>query len=81
VYTHVIFAEKILNLAKQAKIDNMTSGLFNVWDKLPEVLREKVSKDQASWTTFSDAIKKVDMGHIRERVCKHKDKAMETAKP
>jgi len=80
VYTHVIFAEKILDLAKRAKIDNTTSGLFNVRDKLPEVLREKVPEDQASWMAFADAIKKVDMGHIREGVRKHKDKAAETAK-
>src|SRR5271168_2609938 len=59
MYTHIIFAEKILDLAKRAKIDNTTSGLFNVRDKLPEVLREKVHEDQASWMAFADAIKKV----------------------
>ena len=33
VYTHIIFAEKILDPAKRAKIDKTTSGLFNVRDK------------------------------------------------
>ena len=30
VYTHMIFAEKILDLAKQAKIETSTSGLGSV---------------------------------------------------
>ena len=38
VYTHMIFAEKILDLAKRAKIETSTSGLWNVRDELPEVL-------------------------------------------
>jgi hypothetical protein len=38
VYTHMIFVEKILDLAKQAKIEASTSGLWNIHDKLPEVL-------------------------------------------
>jgi hypothetical protein len=38
VYTHMIFAEKILDLAKQAKIETTTSNLWSVRDGLPEVL-------------------------------------------
>jgi hypothetical protein len=75
VYSQMIFAEKILDLAKQAKIEITTSGLWSVWDELPEVLREKIPEDQASWTAFAQAIKGVDMGHIREGVRKHKEKA------
>lgn len=80
VYTHIIFAEKVLNLAKQAKIEGSMSNLWNHWnvrDKLPEVLREnlKVPENQASWTVFVQAIKDVDMGHIREGVRKFKEKA------
>jgi hypothetical protein len=79
VYTHMIFAEKILDLAKRAKIETSTSGLWNVRDELPEVLREKIPEDQASWTAFAQAIKDVDMGHIREGVRKHKAKAASDA--
>lgn len=53
VYTHMIFAEKIMDLAKRAKIEGSTSGLWNVRDVLPEVLREKIPEDQASWTAFA----------------------------
>ena len=79
VHTHVIFAEKILDLAKRAKIEASTSGLWNVRDELPEVLREKIPENQASWTAFVQAIKDVDMGHIREGVRKYKDKAASDA--
>ena len=79
VYTHMIFAEKILDLAKRAKIETSTSGLWNVRDELPEVLREKIPENQTSWTAFAQAIKGVDMGHIREGVRKYKEKAASDA--
>jgi hypothetical protein len=68
VYTHTIFAEKIIDLAKQVKIETTTSGLWSVRDELPEVLREKVPENQTSWIAFAQAIKDIDMGHIREGV-------------
>ena len=79
VHTHMIFAEKILDLAKRAKIETSTSGLWNVRDELPEILREKIPEDQPSWTAFAQAIKDVDMGHIREGVRKYKDKVANDA--
>jgi hypothetical protein len=79
VYTHMIFAEKILDLAKRAKIETSTSGLWSVRDELPEVLREKIPEGQTSWTAFAQAIKNVDMGHIREGVRKHKEKVASEA--
>jgi hypothetical protein len=79
VYTHMIFAEKILDIAKRAKIDSTASGLWSVRDELPEILREKIPEGQASWTAFAQAIKDVDMGHIREGVRKYKEKAKNDA--
>ena len=75
----MLFAEKILDLAKRAKIETTTSGLWSVRDELPEVLREKIPESQTSWTAFTQAIKDVDMGHIREGVRKHKEKAASDA--
>jgi hypothetical protein len=63
VYTHMVFAEKILDIAKQAKIETTTSSLWNIRDELPEILRETIPKNQPSWTAFAKAIKDVDMGH------------------
>jgi hypothetical protein len=74
VHMHTIFAEKILDLAKRAKIETTTSGLWSVRDELPEVLREKIPEDQPSWTAFAQAIKNIDMGHIHEGVRKYKEK-------
>ena len=79
VYTHMIFAEKILDLAKRAKVEMSTSGLWSVRDELPEVLWEKIPEDQANWAAFAQAIKGVDMGHIREGVRKYKEKAANDA--
>jgi hypothetical protein len=75
VYTHMIFVKKILDLAKQAKIETSTSSLWSVHDKLPEVLREKIPESQASWTAFAQAIKDINLGHIYESVQKYKEKA------
>jgi hypothetical protein len=75
VYTHVVFAEKILELAKQAKVEESTSGLYKVRENLPETLRERIPEDQGSWREFAQAIKKVGMGHIREGVRKYTEKA------
>jgi hypothetical protein len=44
-----------------------------------QVLREKIPESQPSWTAFAQAIKDVDMGHIREGVRKHKEKAANDA--
>ena len=78
-YTHVIFAEKILDLAKRAKVEETTSSLWKVRDELPEILGEKISENQTSWTVFAQAIKSVDMGHVREGVRKFKEKAASDA--
>jgi hypothetical protein len=79
VYMHMIFAEKILDLAKRAKIETSTSGLWSVRDELPEVLQEKIPEGQTSWTAFVQVIKNVDMGHIWEGVRKHKEKVASEA--
>ena len=73
IYTHVVFAEKILDLAKQAKIKKTTTlGLFTLKDNLLEVLHEKVSENQSSWIKFVNVIKTVELGHIKEGVQEHK---------
>ena len=81
VYTHVIFAEKIIDLAKRAKIETTTSlGLFTLWDNLPEVLQDKIPENQTSWTSFASTIKAVELGHIREGVRKYKERMAEAEK-
>ena len=80
MWSHIDFVENALDLAQRAKIEKGTSLLWVVRDGLPEVLCEKVTENQASWTTFRDAIKAIDMGHIRDGVRKHNEKVAEGAK-
>ena len=47
---------------------------------MPEVLRERIPEVQANWIVFTQAIKGVNMGHIREGVRKYKEKAAHDAK-
>jgi hypothetical protein len=71
VYTHVIFAEKALSLAKQAKISTGSNSIWKVRDELPDIIRQKVKETYSTWTEFCTAIKGVEMAHIRDGVKKH----------
>ncbi|KAJ7159801.1 hypothetical protein C8R43DRAFT_1124170 [Mycena crocata] len=70
VFAHVHFASRLLEVATLAGIETTASGIWQSRDALPEVLREKVPSTQASWTTYTNAIKSVDRAHIREGVAK-----------
>jgi len=71
VWSHTAFAEKVYSLAVLAGIENGPSHIFSVRDKLPEVLREKVSENQTDWRTFCNAIKNIDLSYIKECVRKY----------
>lgn len=71
VWTHVAFAQKALDLARRAEIEKGSNNIWIVRDTLPDVIREKVPEAQLNWTTFCDAIKKVELSHIREGARKH----------
>ena len=60
-WSHVVFAEKALDLAKQAGIEMTRSSLTGVHDNLPTVFKEKISGSVASWETFCAEIKAVDI--------------------
>ena len=80
VYTHVIFAEKALSLAKQAKISNGSNLIWKVRDELPDIIRQKVKETYATWTDFCTAIKGVEMAHIRDGVKKYQKEKEEREK-
>ena len=71
MYTHVIFAEKALSLAKQAKISNSSNSIWKVHDELPDIIRQKVKEMYPLWTEFCATIKGVEMAHIQDGVKKH----------
>lgn len=73
VWTHMVFADKALDLAKRAGIDNGSSSIWAVRDHLPDIIKEKVGESQTSWHSFCNAIKAVELGHIRDGVKKYKE--------
>ena len=80
VYTHVIFAEKALSLAKQAKISTGSNSIWKVRDELPDIIRQKVKESYVSWTDFCTAIKGIEMAHIRDGVKKYQKEKEEKEK-
>ena len=80
VLTHVAFAQCALDLAKRAGIATGISNIWQVRDSLPEVVREKVPEKQDDWMTFCDAIKQVDVSHIKEGARKHAAEQQEKAR-
>ena len=80
VWTHVVFAQRALDLAQRAGIAAGTNNIWQVRDNLPEVVREKVPEKQADWISFCEAIKQVDIGHIKEGARKHVAEQEERAK-
>ena len=80
VWTHVAFAQRALDLARRAGIAASTSNIWQVRDALPEVIREKVPERQTNWTMFCDAIKNVDVSHIKEGARKHATEQQEKAR-
>jgi hypothetical protein len=77
-YTHVAFAAKALELAKRANIDEGTSYIWQVRDKLPDIIRDKVPAGHENWTSFTNAIRNVDITHIKDNVEKRKREAKAT---
>jgi hypothetical protein len=80
IYTHVIFAEKALSLAKQAKISTGSNSIWKVRDELPDIIRQKVKETYLTWTEFCAAIKGVEMAHIRDGVKKYQREKEEREK-
>ncbi|KAK6969073.1 hypothetical protein R3P38DRAFT_3244061 [Favolaschia claudopus] len=70
VYAHINFAARLLEVAHLAGIAATASGVWQSRDALPDVLREKIPATQASWITYTDAIKAIDRVYLRESVAK-----------
>ena len=73
VETYKIHAKKLLDLAKRAKIEAGTENIVFVRDKLPQLIKDKVTESHTNWSTFCTAIEAVDKTYIREGVRKHRE--------
>jgi hypothetical protein len=70
VEAYKVHTKKLFDMAKQAKIDTGTANIVHIWDKLPELIKDKVGETHANWKSFCMAIKGVDRTYIREGVKK-----------
>ena len=73
-WSHVVFAEKALDLAKRAGIEKTRSSLTGVRDNLPEVFKEKISGSVGTWEVFCTEIKAIDIDVLRDWVRKEEVK-------
>ena len=77
VETHKVFADKLLDLEKRAKIEKTTTSIWQVRDNLPNILKSKIGESHANWIAFCRAIKDIDPSHIRDGVKKHTERIAE----
>jgi hypothetical protein len=65
-YSHIVWADKMEAIVRGAKIEATTTYIGHVRKELPNLLREKVGTGHADWTAFLQAVRDVDVDHIRE---------------
>jgi hypothetical protein len=71
------WANKVLHLAKLCKVANGTSMLSQVWKNLPEVLRQKLADSYPDYTSFCQAVHKINPMYIKKSAEKLKRKQEE----
>ena len=68
VYSHIVWADKMLTVVRGAKLETTTTYIGHVRKELPKLLREKVGAGHTDWTAFLQAVRDVDVDHIRDGV-------------
>jgi hypothetical protein len=72
VWSHVAWADKIAILVNEADIATKTTHIWQVRDKLPYTIKDVVKSTHTDWTAFLQAVRDVDLQHIRDAVAKRK---------
>ncbi|KAJ3729631.1 hypothetical protein C8R42DRAFT_715909 [Lentinula raphanica] len=62
---HKWFGERLLALAKGAKIDKTKEGIASAWKMLPYALKKVVGEDHDNWESFAEAIREVKWSSLR----------------
>lgn len=68
IYSHIAWADKITTIVKGVKLETTATYIGDVRKELPKLLREKVGVGHTSWEKFLQAVREVDMDHIRDGV-------------
>ena len=72
VWSHVAWADKVTILVNEANIASKTTHIWQVRDKLPDAIKDVVKSTHTDWTAFMQAVRDVDLQHIRDAVSKRK---------
>lgn len=67
-YSHIAWADKMSTIVKGAKLEETTTYIGHVRKELPKLLREKVGAGHKDWVVFLQAVRDVDVDHIRDGV-------------
>lgn len=68
VYSHIAWVEKMTTIIRGVKLGGTTTYIGHVHKELPKLLREKVGAGHADWTMFLQAVRNLDIDHIRDGV-------------
>ena len=64
-YSHIVWVDKMETIVRAAKIEG-TTYIGHIRKELPKLLREKVGTGHANWAAFLQAVRDIDLDHIRE---------------
>jgi len=65
-WTHVIWAEGALALEKLAKVEKSAVLIWQVREKLPEMVRDLLDEEYVNWEMFTGAVKGLSTGKLKE---------------
>jgi hypothetical protein len=68
VHAHIAWADDMEDIVRGAQLETTTNYISLVRKELPMLLREKVGTGHADWTAFLQAVRDVDLDHIRDGV-------------
>ncbi|KAF9003619.1 hypothetical protein BDQ17DRAFT_1242023 [Cyathus striatus] len=74
VYKYITWADHMLNITMGAKIATGTTYLNLVWKNLPQPIWDQTTGSYDSWIAFLDAVQKVNIDSIREKVDEHEER-------
>jgi len=65
-WMHIIWAEGVLALAKLVKVEQSAVLIWQVKEKLPEMVWDLLDEEYANWEMFTGAVKGLSMGKLKE---------------
>ena len=66
VWTHVKWADDVLDLATKAGLATSTSYLHPVRHSLLDVIKDNITKEHANWTAFTSEVHAINIDTIQE---------------